>query len=267
MVHVECAWEERMTQPSFADISAMSDLRNALEDVDSGRAQEQVNEAYRRGDTSGLTSAEVDSAAMKNILSDLYSIAGDELQAPKPVVPSTQHTPTYQQPSMMDSDDISYEEYLAISQGKQLHNVDVTTGQAPVQSYQPVTGNEWVLVAEAYSGVKSLNEYSIKHSITGTVILEGVTLRESAGAVCNLLNAKVSITDPKMLGIISSGVQYTYMVETMVKTLKTKRKVIRESNYDAAKQCDATIESQKQKVSEIKADLVAYLTKHSISYK
>lgn len=253
---------------STSDVNAMADLMGALDDVDSGKATQQVNEAVRTGDYSNLNDSQVDQAAMKGILSSLYSVAGDELQAPQPTIDP--HAQAHVQPTNMyemAQDDMSYDEYLALTQGKQLHNVDTITGQPTTQQYQQLSGPEWTIVSEHYSGVKSLNRHSIKHSVSGTVILADITLKESAHAICNMLNEGKTINNPKVLGIISSGIQYTTIVEQMVQTLKTKRKVIRESNYDAAKQCDATIHARKQQASDIKTELLAYLTKHGISYK
>lgn len=256
--------------PGFSDIAAMADLMGALDDVDSGKATQQVHQARQSGNMTGLNDVQRNNAAMADILADWNSVASDDV----PQQPTAQYTPPKQaQPySNMMQDDMSYEEYLAATQGSPLKAVDPLTGQPPVQTqavpqYSEPSGDEWILVAEAYSGVKSLKSHSIKNSVTGSVILAGVTLKESATAICHMLNNGISITDPKMLGIISSGVQYTYIVETMVKTLKQKSRVIRESNYDAAKQCDESIEGSKQKAHNIKHDLVTYMNKHGVMYK
>lgn len=252
---------------SFEDVTAMSDIMSALDDVESGRANHQINEAIRTGNTAGLNDGQQDIAAMKGILSDLYSVAGDELQAPPAQVDttfmpeSTQYIPNF---SMQD--DMSYEEYLAMSQGKQLHDVDVVTGQVP--QHQPiVNGPEWVIVAEAFAGVKSLKRYTIKHNVTGTAIISNIALRESAGSICNMLNTGETLENPKLLGIISSGIQYTTIVESMVKAMNKRRKVLRESNYSAAEQCDKSIQVMKQKATSIKSELHTYLTTNNLSYK
>lgn len=206
--------------------------------------------------------SEVD--AMKGILNDLYDVAGPELQAPK------QHTNA--QPQIQEnnfnvvSNDMSYEEYLAKANGQQLRNADPTTGQI-TQPRSVLNGSEWSVVCEGFDGVKSVNRYSIQNNATHSNIVKDVTLKESAFAVCNMLNDGNPINDPRVIGILSSGMQYTAIVESLVKTLKQKRRVIRESNYDAAKQCDIVMEEKKSKAQDIKTDLVTYLIKNNISHK
>lgn len=257
--------------PNFSDISAMSDLLGALEDVESGASMQQMQHARQTGNVSGIPDDQRNTMAMANILTDLYAVAGEELNVKPTVMPNAQ--PPQQSifdPYAGDDNGMSYEEYLAQANGQPLRVVDPLTGRSPAvqqPQYQTLQGDEWILVAEAYSGVKSLNTHSIKNAVTGSVILSGVTLKESATAICHMLNEGKSITDPKLLGVIASGVQYTYIVENMVKTLKQKSKVIRESNYDAAKQCDHTINDQKKRASDIKYDLLTYLTNNNISYK
>lgn len=246
---------------TFDDVNAMADIMGALDDVDSGRAEAQVAEAVRTGDTSSLNDSQRDVAAMKNILGNLYDVAGDDL-APQPA--TVESFQPQQNPYNMMQEDMSYEEYLAMTQGKQLQSVDVSTGQPAV--HQPIAnGPEWVLVTEEFNGVKSLHNYSIKHNTTGKRILDNIALKESASSVCNMLNQGKTFSDPKILGLVSSGIQYTTIVESMVKSMKQRRKVLRESNYSAAQECDKTIQAMKLKASTIKSDLQIYIAKHGIN--
>lgn len=258
--------------PSMQDVSAMADIMGALDDVDSGRATQQVNEAIRMDNPASLPDGMQDIAAMKGILTNLYDVAGPELNAPQPAPEINQSQQqqinhSYAQSQYM-TEDMSYEEYLAATQGKGLRPADPATGQQYQAQAQPVlNGPEWTIVREAYGNTKALHTYTVQHSLTGSPIMSNIVMRESAAAVLSMLNDGHTFEDPKLLGVISTGVQYTRLIESMLSKMRTRQRVLRESNYQAAADCDTSITKSKADAAKMKSDLLEYLTKHGISHK
>lgn len=259
-----------MNGPTIDDVNAMSDIMGALDDVDSGRMTQQLENALAQNNPQMVPEGMQDVAAMKGILSDLYDVAGDDLNTQ----PTQHEAQKALKPVQIQEapQDMSYEEWLAYSNGQGLQNADPNTGQQ-IQQPQVQTNNyiqaenEWMIVSEQFQGVKSVQKHTIKSNVTGKAIISDIALKESARAICNMLNQGVSINDTRVLGILSSGMRYTNLIESMVSTLRTKKQVVKESNYDKAKECDSKLVEQKAEAQTIKNDVVDYMNRKNINYK
>lgn len=132
--------------------------------------------------------------------------------------------------------------------------------QSSVQKNKPyVPGQNWSITEEAVLGMKSAKMYSIKCNATNQIILDNIMMYESALALKNLLNAGKSLTDPKILGIISSGIQYTNVVQEAIKAAKQRQSVLKESRYDKAQELDSVIAEHKNKAKELKQRVLNFL--------
>ena len=101
---------------------------------------------------------------------------------------------------------------------------------APVQQNRPyVPGMNWGIIEESVLGMKNAKTYSIKCLATNQIVLDNIMMYESALALRNLLNAGKTLTDTKVLGIISSGIQYTTVVKEAIKAAKERQSVLKES--------------------------------------
>lgn len=120
-------------------------------------------------------------------------------------------------------------------------------------------GNYWGIVEESVMGLKNAKIYSVKCNVTGHVILDNIMMYESALSLKNLLNEGKSLSDPKILGIISSGIQYTSVVKEGLAAAKERQKVLKESKYDKAQELDKVIAEYKNKANELKYKVLNFL--------
>lgn len=119
----------------------------------------------------------------------------------------------------------------------------------------------WSLVENTVDGTKNTKTYSIQSNHSGQIIMDGIMMYEAALTITNLLNEGKMITDTKMLGIISSGLQYTSVVNEALKAAKDRQKVLKESRYDDAKDLDIIIAEKKAEAYKLKERVLAFLTK------
>lgn len=145
-----------------------------------------------------------------------------------------------------------------IAPPKQVHN---TNNQ---QSYQAsskpyVQGKNWIISEESVFGMKSAKVYSIKHALSNQIIMDNIMMQESALALAEILNQGRSLTDPKVLGIISSGIQYTAVVTEAINAAKKRQKVLKESRYDKAQELDLVIAEHKEKANQLKERVLNFL--------
>ena len=135
--------------------------------------------------------------------------------------------------------------------------------QQPVQQaytqqvFQP--GKNWELVEESVDGMKSAKKYGVRSIHSKQVILDNIMMKESALALRNLLNEGESLTNPKVLGLISSGIQYTAAMNDIIKAAKQRSAVLRESRYDKAQELDIVIEQKKNIAKELKGRVLDFL--------
>ncbi len=129
--------------------------------------------------------------------------------------------------------------------------------QQPTQQYTP--GLNWSVIEEDVQGMKNAKMYSIKNNTTSQVIIDNIMMYESALALRNVLNAGKTLTDPKVLGIISSGIQYTAVVKEAITAARQRQKVLKESRYDKAQELDVVIAEHKQKAKDLRDRVMSFL--------
>jgi len=119
----------------------------------------------------------------------------------------------------------------------------------------------WSLVEGVVEGTKGTKIYSIQSNHSGQKIMDGIMMYEAALTITNLLNEGRMITDTKMLGIISSGLQYTSVVNEALKAAKDRQTVLKESRYDDAKDLDIIIAEKKAEAYKLKERVLTFLKK------
>lgn len=132
------------------------------------------------------------------------------------------------------------------------------------QTFKPSIGSPktaWSLVEEVAPGTKSTKVYSIQSNHSGQKIMDGIMMYEAALTLTNLLNEGRKINDTKMLGIISSGLQYTNVVNEGIKAARERQKVLKESRYDDAKDLDIIIAEKKAEAYKLKERVLTFLQK------
>ena len=117
----------------------------------------------------------------------------------------------------------------------------------------------WELVEGILQGTKSTKVYSIKSNHSGQVIMDGMLMFEAAKTIQNLLNEGRNFSDIKVLGIISSGIQYSSVVMEALRSVKKRHAVLKESRYDEAKDLDVIISEKKVEAQRLKERVIAFL--------
>lgn len=131
--------------------------------------------------------------------------------------------------------------------------------QAAPKAVEYKPGENWIITEEEVQGMKSATKYGIKSRHSGQVILDNIMMKESALALRNLLNEGHTLTNPKILGLISSGIQYTAVMTDIIKAGKQRASVLRESKYDDAKELDVIILNKKKRAVELKQKVIDFL--------
>lgn len=131
--------------------------------------------------------------------------------------------------------------------------------QAPVYKAEPVIKTNWSLVESIAAGTKNTKTYSIKSNHSSQVIMSGIMMYEAALTLVNLLNEGRMITDTKILGIISSGLQYTKVMNEVIDASRQRQRVLNESKYDKAKELDAIISEKKMEAVKLKERVLTFL--------
>lgn len=145
------------------------------------------------------------------------------------------------------------------SNGTHNHTFSNTSKTSYVPTGTPK--DAWSLVEGIVEGTKSTKTYSIQSNHSGKKIMDGIMMYEAAFTLTKLLNEGWMITDTKILGIISSGLQYTSVVNDGIKAAKDRNKVLKESRYDDAKDLDIIIAEKKAEAYKLKERVLTFLTK------
>lgn len=127
---------------------------------------------------------------------------------------------------------------------------------------QPITHNhktEWSLVENKVQGTKNTKTYSVKSNYSGNNIMDNIMMFEAAQTLVNLLNEGKTLTDPKILGIISSGLQFTQVMKEALSASKKRNKVLNESRYDEAKELDVVIAEKKAEALRLRERVMTFL--------
>lgn len=246
-------------------VDLMSDIMSAFDDIEEGRA---VTKTTRLADGSTFVNdfAQVNLAETKNLLHSLNDLTGEYGNLHQ------EDAQFYDQGGFMDEStdlDSIYgryipdegEEYIESPIQVRMRQVNPQTTNTPVQPtqrpYQP--GLHWSIIEESVLGMKNAKTYSVKCNATNQIILDNIMMYESAIALRNLLNAGKTLTDPKVLGIISSGIQYTKVVKEAIEAAKQRQNVLKESRYDKAQELDGVIAEHKRKASDLRTKVLNFL--------
>lgn len=207
-------------------VNMMADLLSGLNDIESGEEVTINGVPQRPGGDVG---------AMHDILSSLNE-AGMAYGEPLPSV---------QQPvQQMTSYNSPYQ---------------TNPQQAPVPQRQVKPKTNWSLVEEVVTGTKSTKVYSVKCNYSSQVIMNNIMMYEAALTLVNLLNEGRMLTDAKVLGIISSGLQFTAVMTEALKAAQKRHKVLNESRYDDAKELDIIIAEKKAEAYKLKERVLNFL--------
>ncbi|WEM33356.1 hypothetical protein EJP02_295 [Escherichia phage EJP2] len=142
-----------------------------------------------------------------------------------------------------------------------------TYSESPSTYAQPVynepkiqkPSRHWSLVENILQGTKSTKVYSIKCNYSNEVLMDGMLMFESSQTLVNLLNEGRNLSDIKVLGIISSGIQYSTVVMETLRNVKKRQKVLNESQYDVAKDLDVVISEKKNEAKQLRNRVIKFL--------
>lgn len=122
-----------------------------------------------------------------------------------------------------------------------------------------VKGSSWRLLEEDAFGYKSAKIYQIQNIHDGSIILDNIMMYESAVALLRLLHEGRSLSSPKVLGIISSGLQYSVVLEGAIKKMKERKVVLNNKEYGRAQELDVEIEEYQTKAETLKTSVIQFL--------
>ncbi|AUS02605.1 hypothetical protein NVP2275O_024 [Vibrio phage 2.275.O._10N.286.54.E11] len=269
--------------PSFKDVQAMSELANLMDDIEVGRPTGPMQHnnstniptellSVASTDTTGDVNAMASIMAGLDDATDLYDGALAQKHGTKqPLYEYQDEAPVLP----VDASEADIYTLLAREaqgnfqlpqDGNHIGNDAPQAVQYEPQSPMSFNGNEYQVIKEAYKGSK-MSVHVIKNVRTGSVVADNLVLKESATALCNLLNEGVPITNVKFVGILSMGLQYSQIFEGTFTKIQKRQQVLKECNYDAAKQMDTDINKGKLEADTLKTDLVLFLMKAGIEYK
>lgn len=207
-------------------VDMMTNLLSGLNDIEAGNVSASSGEYYNTGGDIG---------AMTDILTSLNEAGMNYGE------PVKQHVTTY---------DSTY----AITPPPSGSSQSMQKQQNMVQ---PKTN--WSLVEEKVSGTKNTKTYSIKSNHSSQILMNNIMMYEAALTLVNLLNEGRVLTDAKILGIISSGMQFTYVMNEALSAAKKRKQVLNESRYDEAKELDILISEKKSEAFKLKERVINYL--------
>ena len=208
-------------------VNQMADLLSGLNDIEAGETHNASGVPYKTGGDIG---------AMASILTSLNEAGMDYGVDPEQQHP--QVVPYY----------APYNEHMLGHQSVQ-----------PVVQRTPAKPKtNWSLVEEKVQGTKSTKVYSIKCNHSSQIIMNNIMMYEALTLV-NLLNEGRMLTDAKVLGIISSGLQYTNVISEALKAAQKRQRVLNESKYDEAKDLDIIIAEKKAEAYKLKERVLNFL--------
>ena len=147
-------------------------------------------------------------------------------------------------------------EYVFEEPDTSYYNPNPQPISAPQYS-QPKTN--WSLVEGTLEGTKNTKVYSVKSNHSGQILMDGMLMFEAAQTIVNLLNEGRNFSDIKVLGIISSSIQYSAVVMEALKSVKKRHAVLKESKYDVAQELDTIIAQKKQEAQKLKERVITFL--------
>lgn len=223
-----------------AAVSQMSDLLSGLNDIEDGKVSSTGTGSYDVASSVG---------AMTNILTSLNELNESEMKYGEPIEYIDNVVENVAATYVIGEDGLPIESYTA-----------PTPVHKPVNSsYNPRPTTNWSLVEDKLPGTKNTKIYSIKCNHSSQVIMNGIMMYEAALTLVNLLNAGRMLSDAKVLGIISSGLQYTNVMTETLKAAKKRQTVLNESKYDEAKDLDIIIAEKKAEAYKLKERVMNFL--------
>lgn len=256
-------------------VDLMGDILSAFDDIEEGRPVSASNHSKGSAENSGRDiisnirskNHEQNLSETKNLLNGLQELTGE--------YGNIHEESFYGQEYVHNDSDTDYDSiygYYEPQEGesfiedpiavrmRQVTPQQTQQSNTPVQANRPYTpGFNWSITEEAVLGMKNAKTYSIKCNATNQVVLDNIMMYESALALRNLLNAGKTLTDTKVLGIISSGIQYTNVVKEAIKAAKERQSVLKESKYDKAQELDTVIAEHKKKAKDLKERVLNFL--------
>lgn len=209
-------------------VNQMADLLSGLNDIEAGATHSATGVPYKSGGDIGV---------MTDILTSLNE-AG--MSYGEPVHP---HVVAYDSP---------YNEHLN-------GNTMASPQPAPPPRAPAKPKTNWSLVEEKVQGTKSTKVYSVKCNHSSQIIMNNIMMYEAAQTIVNLLNEGRMLTDAKILGIISSGLQFTNVMSEALKAAQKRQRVLNESKYDEAKDLDIVIAEKKAEAYKLKERVLNFL--------
>ncbi|EHU8780911.1 hypothetical protein N0S44_000141 [Escherichia coli] len=209
-------------------VNQMADLLSGLNDIEAGETHDAAGVPYK---------ASGDIGAMTAILTSLNEAGMDYGIEPEQTHPKV----------------VSYNAPFNEHMNGQQH-VQPVMQRSPSK---PKTN--WSLVEEKVQGTKSTKVYSIKCNHSSQIIMNNIMMYEAALTLVNLLNEGRMLTDAKVLGIISSGLQYTNVISEALKAAHKRQRVLNESKYDEAKDLDIIIAEKKAEAYKLKERVLNFL--------
>jgi hypothetical protein len=256
-------------------VDLMGDILSAFDDIEEGRPVSASNHSQGSAGNSGRDiisnirskNHEQNLSETKNLLNGLQELTGE--------YGNIHEESFYGQEYVNNDSETDYDNiygYYEPQEGesfiedpisvrmRQVTPQQTQQSNTPVQANRPYTpGFNWSITEEPVLGMKNAKTYSIKCNATNQVVLDNIMMYESALALRNLLNAGKTLTDTKVLGIISSGIQYTTVVKEAIKAAKERQSVLKESKYDKAQELDTVIAEHKKKAKDLKERVLNFL--------
>lgn len=252
-------------------INQMTNLANALNDIDNGVAP--------KSQTGGETGDNLfqSTQLIENILGKLSDIGGFDYE-------------NRDYSDLQVSRDFKSEDSFFVNENLNSIYSDTTgidgayeEGTIPQDAYVPIPNyhtpvlenapvyakplTPWTMVSEDVKGLKNAKKYSIQNAYNKQNIIEGIMMREAATAILNVLNEGGTISDTKVLGIISYGIQYTKILESALKSVKTRQYVLSESNYSRAAELDTEIANYRTQAQSLKEKVMGFISTNGFSTK
>lgn len=124
---------------------------------------------------------------------------------------------------------------------------------------QDYSGKEWVMKEGKHEKYNTIKVYSICSAFSGKPVLQDIMMYESAATILNLMNSGKVLSDPKVLGIIASGIEYGTVLREGISYAEKRGAALQKKDYQSAMQIDEDIERTKAKAGTLKESVLKYL--------
>lgn len=128
--------------------------------------------------------------------------------------------------------------------------------------HEPIKEVKFKILEQNLGDLKSIINYSVVIAETNQVIISNIYLKECAIVVRDFLNAGKPISDVKVLGIISTAIQYTTLINEVRRVSSSRQQVLREMDYESAKKYDIKLSELHEQALQIKERSIKFLTEN-----